>query len=652
MLLKKIVINNFKGIKEKVIEFDEKSTAIVGKNGAGKTTVYDAFCWCLFNKDSQDKANFDIKNYDTDEKAETYVEVFHESGSFARKYYRKEKKETFQGIVTISLKPEYDYFVDGVSTPATKFNKKVSELVGEDTENFKILSNIYYFLSIMPWKKRREFLFSIFGKVSDEKILEMKEFKELLEYSGGKSIEDVKKVLMFEIKKTEEALKEIPIQITENEKNKSSVTEKEKDVAEKDIAELKNEINKHEKEISALSEKDKSVIESRIIELENEKQALYNNIQKENLEISAEFNEEKNKLSEKINLYSKQINDLEIKKNNIELANNQMKKKEEADKKELASLITERDGLRNKFFEVKERKFNPDEQICSCCGQKYPDEEIGKRKERFEDNIEKELEALKKRGSEINSKIDELSSLKYAYQDFDNKLIEDLKELKKEAEKQLSEINDKIKSSQKKADTTEIDNKISVERNKIKELESGNEEVKKELKEKIAVLKKQIEEKEEIIISFKQNLKFIKRSEEINKEEERLNEISQSLATWKNKIDLFEKKKCELNEKIVNDNFKTIKFKLFDIQINGGINLICEAMIDGSPFNSNLNTGARILAGIELIEVISEKLNIKLPVFVDNRESLTSEIESDLQIISLIASESEFKTNSKKEISL
>ena len=60
ILLKKLSLENFKGIKSLAIDFTEKTT-ISGANGTGKTTVYDAFLWCLFGKDSADRKDFNVK---------------------------------------------------------------------------------------------------------------------------------------------------------------------------------------------------------------------------------------------------------------------------------------------------------------------------------------------------------------------------------------------------------------------------------------------------------------------------------------------------------------------------------------------------------------------------------------------------------------
>ena len=49
--LKSIRLENFKGIKNLDVKFSDR-TEIMGRNAAGKTTVFDAFTWLLFGKNS------------------------------------------------------------------------------------------------------------------------------------------------------------------------------------------------------------------------------------------------------------------------------------------------------------------------------------------------------------------------------------------------------------------------------------------------------------------------------------------------------------------------------------------------------------------------------------------------------------------------
>lgn len=58
--LKQLRLINFKGVADQTIEFS-KVTRISGANRTGKTTIYDAFTFLLFGKDSAGKQDFSIK---------------------------------------------------------------------------------------------------------------------------------------------------------------------------------------------------------------------------------------------------------------------------------------------------------------------------------------------------------------------------------------------------------------------------------------------------------------------------------------------------------------------------------------------------------------------------------------------------------------
>ena len=64
IIIKKIKLVNFKGIRNLTVDFDEQITTICGRNGSGKTSIFDAFTWLLFGKDSQDRKSFNIKTID------------------------------------------------------------------------------------------------------------------------------------------------------------------------------------------------------------------------------------------------------------------------------------------------------------------------------------------------------------------------------------------------------------------------------------------------------------------------------------------------------------------------------------------------------------------------------------------------------------
>ncbi|HHS9443728.1 TPA: AAA family ATPase, partial [Clostridioides difficile] len=104
-----------------------------------------------------------------------------------------------------------------------------------------------------------------------------------------------------------------------------------------------------------------------------------------------------------------------------------------------------------------------------------------------------------------------------------------------------------------------------------------------------------------------------------------------------NLCELFIKTKVSLLESNISIKFKNVTFKLFKEQINGGIEETCEALVNGVPF-SNVNTAGQINGGLDIINTLSNHFGVKMPIFIDNRESVNDLIDIDSQVINLIVS--------------
>lgn len=74
IILKSLHMENFKGIKSLEVNFSNK-TSIKGQNAAGKTTIFDAFTWLLFNKNSAGEEKFNIRPLDKDGNRIDNVEI-------------------------------------------------------------------------------------------------------------------------------------------------------------------------------------------------------------------------------------------------------------------------------------------------------------------------------------------------------------------------------------------------------------------------------------------------------------------------------------------------------------------------------------------------------------------------------------------------
>jgi predicted ATP-dependent endonuclease of OLD family len=62
--LLKLALRNFKGIKNFELVADGGNVSVFGDHATGKTTLADVQNWLLFDKDSQNKKDFQIKTLD------------------------------------------------------------------------------------------------------------------------------------------------------------------------------------------------------------------------------------------------------------------------------------------------------------------------------------------------------------------------------------------------------------------------------------------------------------------------------------------------------------------------------------------------------------------------------------------------------------
>ena len=101
-------------------------------------------------------------------------------------------------------------------------------------------------------------------------------------------------------------------------------------------------------------------------------------------------------------------------------------------------------------------------------------------------------------------------------------------------------------------------------------------------------------------------------------------EIGQKVADQEQMLYLLEEFiRFKLNKvsESINSHFKTVNFKLWEMQLNGGMKDCCECTVNGVPY-STLNSGHRIIAGLDIIQSLSELYGVTAPIFIDNAESL------------------------------
>lgn len=633
--LKKLTIKNFKGIRDLSMDFPENSHFILGDNGLGKTTVFDAFIWCLFDKNSTGEKDFSIKPLDAASNVipdlENIVEaVINEDGidtKFKKVHIEKWTRPRGQSEKIFSGH-EISYFCNDVPLKKSEYTAKVEQICTEQL--FKIITNPMYFTSL-KWTEQRDLLFKMAGIKSDIDVArDRKDFVELINGLGNKSLVEFKKEVSQKKKKIKEELEQIPARISEI---KNTITSEMPDFQqiEKDIAEGKSQMGIITEQIQSeqkrVEEQNKQVYESKQ-KVENLKRDLQQIVQKTKHDADIVNIEKKGKIQQ----IETEIKNLELSINTYEttIRNNNLR----AD-----ALKKENEALKQDYAKIKPEEIVIDDSefICPTCKQSLQVEDIEQKKqsmiENFNNQKAKKIAEINNKGMANAENIKQLEAVITEMLEKITVMKQKLSDLNSEKLVLQSELTDPITDEQAMQSDSykQINEQIKALENQIPELKQADV---KELEQKREWFLNEISE-----LNKKLGIKDIvdKNNIRIFELENQAKTLSQELATLEKQeftIEEFTKYKISTVEDKINAMFVIAKFKMYDQQINGGESETCVAMVNGVPF-SDVNTGGKIQVGIDIINTLSSYYGVAAPIFIDNRETVTNIPYTQTQIINL-----------------
>jgi len=638
--IKKLEIENFKGIKNFIFEPNGNNAEVWGKNETGKTTLQDSFLWLLFGKDSSDKKDFDIKPLDENHKPIPGLEVlveceFMDGTTLKRTYYEKWVKhkgsaeKVFEGHST-------DYFIDGVPTKAGDYADYINSIATEDV--FKLLTNPLYFNEGLHWTKRRDLLLEVCGDVTDDDVIKSSDkLAELADIIGNLTIEKKKVVLIEQKTKINKQLDKLPIRIDEADKSKPDIADMDFETIGQEIKSLQGKVKGKRQQIESLkSGGGMAELRKQLSEIEAKIQSAKN-----------EHNEEKDSALREVR---NQISDVEsdIVKFQREMASSKDEKKRLEDK--INSYDNQLETLRKEWKSINGRTFEYSaEKVCPTCGQDLPEDQLEKARQKalesFNVKKSKELEENTSQGKTLSGqKKQTIEDLKKA----ENTILSTGKQIIALNEK-LNKLNEKLESTRQKYLAIKkpgYQDMFTARENTIRKLaEDGKSESGevKLLEIEIQSIEEEIEELQAQYAKKEQFERATNRIKELMAEQKKLskefNEISRQLQL----MDEFTKTKVSMMDEKINAKFKYARFKMFKELVNGGIEDCCETLVPNTKTGalvsfSSANDGNKILAGCDIINTLSEHYGFYPPVFIDNFESITHEIDMKAQMIKLIVS--------------
>lgn len=672
--LLKMRIQNFKGCKDREIDFSDR-TNIKGANATGKTTVFDAFTWLLFGKDSLGSAKFDIRPLDADGKMIDNLEISVEAtihvddDEYTLKKTQKQVWRKKRGTDTTEFQGNVNEFeINGYPKFEKEFKAFIAGIIDENIFNLVTNPNAF---NALPWKKQREILMKFVGIMSDAEIAVTygDKFKSLIPELKIASTDDILKKYTKAKNTLNRQMVEIPARIDEVSKQIVSV----------DVGAL--EVQKAAKQAELKRVEDSLSGGADILEKINEYK---NRVIEEKFKLSELQNNANTELDEKRRSARKSVNDADDKVTKTEreildaeyLKDDYIKARDRAEAEKTRYAEERKEWKKKTFpeFEPLEEYVEPlpltdNDLTCPTCGQTLPEEvrkqriaEHEKRckqlraeyeerkikheadydnaKARFERDRKEKLSEILKIGHKLKSDVE-------SYQkqiDEQDKEISALK-LRLECEKaDLSKAKKDLEAIPACADISENADYIKAQET-IRSLETQIEELREKTPDNTEAEARRDAIRDEISdiksqIKAADNMKVKERIAELEEEQK---SIGQKIAEQEQMIDLTEsfiRAKMNMISEKINEKFKVVRFNLFTEQINGGLKETCECTVNGVPYSS-LNNGHRIIAGLDIIRSLSELYGVSAPVFADNSEAISTGNfpDMDTQIIHLIVTD-------------
>lgn len=661
IVLKGMYLLNFKGIKNLKIDFEEV-TDIFGANGTGKTTIFDAFTWCLFGKDSTERKDFEIKTIDK-ETGKVISEIDHEvslelvidNSTVFIKRVLKEKWTKKRGSETAEFTGNInELYWDDVPVSLSDFNKKVSNVLNEQV--FKMVTSPTFFNS-MKWPEQRAVLTELVGgEISDNEIAKGNSAYEKLlsELTNEKTLDEYNLQIKASIKKAKEDLKAIPTRI--DEVYRAMPEKVDFTIFQSELQKLQLDFKNYEEQINnvnlSFDQKLKKVndYKLKINTLKSEISIIESNAKSEAIE----------RLKPDTSKIDALLRDLNAK--NQELTTYQSSLQTLADKH--TNLQKEKTSLEEKILakraewnteNAKEITFNDNHFHCPTCKREFESGDVENKKveltKSFNNSKQIKLSEISNSGKSLATELTNTENeIKVVSERITNckKIIDGLKIETGTIQLSINECqNTGTENSEITPELlyesilslnadykTKIEELKKLEENPVEDITIDNSDLvekKNKIQTEIDLLKINLSKKELIEAAEK-------RIEELKSEENLLAQKIASVEKTQFVIESFIREKTERLEKSINSKFKFIKFKMFEEQINGGYKETCEATIDGVSY-SDTNTASKINAGLDVINTLSKFYGVSAPIFIDNAESVHTLIDTESQLIRLVVSE-------------
>jgi len=611
--LNQLKLQNFMGVRDYTFAPQGANAIVRADNGVGKTTLFSAFLWLLFNKDAAGRTDFEVKPLDAtgaplhglDHMVEAVLDVDGKEVRLCKIFREKWTKKRGQTTKTLTGHTT-DYYVDGVPVKKKEWEAKINELIEEET--FKLLTSPTYFPTL-HWQRRRQILLQVCGDVSDEEVINSNsDLSALPNILGDRSLVDHRKAVESRQREINNRLQEIPSRIDELQRSIAEAEELSRYIVRDNIKEL-------EEKLERLKSSGKDP------ELARERQTL----EEELRELRKDWQQEHDQQLEDIRQKVRELSD-DLDQHKRELRQNKSRQEE------LSRSITDKqkrmEALRKEFQELQVPEVEGE---CPTCGQELPEDQVEQARAKANKKVADRKKEIQAEGKKLKGQVEEeqteLEALETKAQ-----AIEGVLPSKEQALKDKEAEYEALRSQAEDPDESRRERKSQIQArlDEIAQIEQSTEapdtsETERQLEEERSKLSK---------IDAAEQTK--QRIQELKDEERSLAEEYENLQQQVHLMERFITTKTDLLESRINSYFNLAHFRLFEEQVDSGIKEDCEILYQGVPYAHGLNRGAQANVGLDIIRTLSEHYQVLAPVFVDNAETVTELVDPGTQCIKMM----------------
>lgn len=655
--LKKLSVENYKKFEAKEFDFTGR-TEVSGRNRQGKTSLMDAYFDVLTGKLADGTLPNNIRRKVDGEEVDDPVvrELVIDVDGTEYVIQKKTKKGKSSNTV--------EYYVNGIKRNKTEYMEILKRIADPDT--IAMCSNARVFLNEIQkaTAKARETLGGIAGFSETQFRAEHPEY-EWIKNEGveGDSIEEILKARRRELRKAKSDVDDIAKQIRK-EQGRQVECDETLPAQRDELLDLLKENEKQEKALcDASREYDRISIE--LAGLKRSRDAL---VEKAGKTVREKHDRITSLLymlkSDKKNAENK----LRLAEMDLEHANKGIERHKAAlaqAKKKYTEALKEKWDGDTELTAIRGAEFDLAAAICPTCGQALPEEQVETAKRKFEFNkqsrIAKKLEEKEQFEKNKRTKLERIT-------EDGNEASEGLKtanKTKKEAEAAIEDTKKKLASLALEIAETEKEAEKPIPEPDM----SGDEEY-KAVCDKISALEESLNgigngENDRILLSNNRHSLEVKLRDveaKIKTQTARLEEKANNLEALQEEQKKFSQKQANIQQKVdqlteysieknkalaavINPHFKHFQFQFLDYTQDGEPLETCRMICNGIDYVNGLNHSDRILCDIDLVMGLQEMNDLRLPVWVDDTESVNSDRipELDTQMILLKVSDGELK---------